>query len=194
MPPGSTSWQFVKSVFLASGTTTAVATTGHEGAEIEGVELLTGEGLGDGVGRDRLGQPLHDGGLAHTGFADEHGVVLRAPAENLHDPLGFAGATDHRIEGLLTCQLGEIAAELVENQRAGGGIAARAAGGGSCLVAGAARGAAFAAATGVMPLDVSAACASCSNDRPEPATRRLASAGEMRAAGISIRSIQLVNV
>ena len=96
----------------------AVAGAGHERAEVERVELLAVQRLGDVVGGDRLGQALDDGGLADAGLADEHRVVLGAAAEHLHDPLGLAVAADDRVELLLAGELGEVAAELVEHERA----------------------------------------------------------------------------
>ena len=57
---------------------TAVTRPGHEGAEVERVELLAGEGLGHVVGDDALGEAFDDGGLADARLADEHRVVLGA--------------------------------------------------------------------------------------------------------------------
>ena len=74
--------------------------------------------LGDVVGDDLLGQALDDGGLADAGLADEHRVVLGAAAEDLHDPLELAGPADDRVELLLAGELGEVATELVEHERA----------------------------------------------------------------------------
>ena len=113
----------------------AVAGAGDERAEVERVELLAGERLGHVVVGDGLGQALDDGGLADAGLADQHRVVLRAPRQHLHDPLGLAGAADDRVELLLAGELGEVAAELVEHQRAGRGLLAAAAGGGAGLLA-----------------------------------------------------------
>ena len=113
----------------------AVAGPGDEGAEVEGVELLVVQGLGHVVGGDRLGEALDDGGLADAGLADQHRVVLGAAAEDLHDPLGLALAADDRVELLLAGELGEVAAELVEHERARGGLLARATGGGAGLLA-----------------------------------------------------------
>ena len=96
----------------------AVAGAGDEGAEVERVELLAGERLGHVVGGDRLGQALDDGGLADAGLADEHRVVLGAAGEHLHHALGLAVAADDRVELLLARELGEVAAELVEHERA----------------------------------------------------------------------------
>ena len=97
----------------------AVAAAGHQGAEVEGVELLAGERLGDVVGDDPLGQALDDGGLAHAGLADEHRVVLGAAGQDLHDPLDLLLAPDDRVELVVAGQRGEVAAELVEHRRAG---------------------------------------------------------------------------
>ena len=57
---------------------TAVAGAGDQGTEIEGVELLALDRLGNVVAGDLLGQALDDRGLADTGLADEHRVVLGA--------------------------------------------------------------------------------------------------------------------
>ena len=74
--------------------------------------------VGDVVADDLLGQALDDGRLADAGLADQHRVVLGAPAEHLHDPLELAGAPDDRVELLLAGELGEVATELVEHERA----------------------------------------------------------------------------
>ena len=73
----------------------AVAAAGDEGAEVERVELLVAQRVGDVVGDDLLGEALDDRRLADARLADQHRVVLRAPGEDLHDPLELAGAPDH---------------------------------------------------------------------------------------------------
>ena len=95
-----------------------VARPGHQGAEVEGVELLAPQGLGHVAGHDALGQPLDDGGLADARLADEDGVVLGAPGQHLHDPLDLALAPDHRVQLALAGQLGQVAAELVQDRAA----------------------------------------------------------------------------
>ena len=79
----------------------AVAAPGDEGAEVERVQLLAAQRVGDVAVDDHLGEALDDGGLADTGLADQHGVVLRPAGEDLHDPLDLAAATDHRVELVL---------------------------------------------------------------------------------------------
>ena len=93
----------------------AVAATGDERAEVEGVELLVAQRVGHFVRDDALGEALDDRGLADARLADEHRVVLGAAAEDLHDTLELAIASDHRVELLLAGQLGEVATELVEH-------------------------------------------------------------------------------
>src|SRR3954465_7104338 len=107
----------------------AVARAGHPRPEVEGVELLVLERLGPLTLDDPLGQPLDDGGLADARLADQHGVVLGPPGEDLHDPLDLLLAADHRVELALAGRLGEVAAELVEDQGGRRGALAAATGG-----------------------------------------------------------------
>jgi hypothetical protein len=88
-------------------------------AQIERVELLALQRLGHVVGDDALRQALDDGGLADTGLADQHRVVLGAPGQHLHHPEDLVLAADDRVELLLTSELGEVAAELVQDERPG---------------------------------------------------------------------------
>ena len=57
---------------------------------------------------DALRKTLDDGRLAHTGFADEHGIVLGAPLQNLHRAPDLVVAPDDRIEFALFGLFGEI--------------------------------------------------------------------------------------
>ena len=117
---------------------TAIAGPGHQGTEVEGVELLAGEGVGDVAGDDLQGEAFDDGGLADAGLTDEHRVVLGAAGQDLHDSLDLVAATDDRVELGFAGQLGEVAAELIEHRRPGAGRFAAAA----SLLATARRGAA----------------------------------------------------
>src|SRR5205085_2529919 len=94
---------------------TAVAGAGDECTEIERVQLLVAQRVGHVVVDDLLGEALDDGGLADTGFADQHRVVLGAAGEDLHHPLELAGSADHRVELALTRHVREVAAELIED-------------------------------------------------------------------------------
>ena len=95
----------------------AVLRAGDERRQVERVDLLVLQQLGH-VGRgDALREPLDDGGLADAGLADQHGVVLRAPREDLHDPLDLGLAPHARVELAFGGELGQVAPELVEQLR-----------------------------------------------------------------------------
>ncbi len=92
----------------------AVLGAGDQGGQVERVDLLVLEQLGHLGAGDALGEALDDGGLADAGLADEHGVVLGAPREDLHDPLDLGLAPHAGVELALGGELGQVAAELVE--------------------------------------------------------------------------------
>jgi hypothetical protein len=96
---------------------TAVTASSDERTEVERVELLVFQRLGNIALDDRLGEALDDGRLADAGFADQHGVVLGTTREDLHDPLDLFLAPDDRVELVVARGLGEVATELVENLR-----------------------------------------------------------------------------
>jgi hypothetical protein len=107
----------------------AVLRAGDHHGEVEHHEPLVVQQVGDVLAHDPLGEPLDDGGLADARLAEQHGVVLRAAAEHLDEPLDLVGPPDHRVELVGAGELGEIAAEAVE----GGGLALAAPGGGAGL-------------------------------------------------------------
>ena len=92
-----------------------VSRPGDQGAEVEGVQVLVGEGFRHRPEHDLLGKSLNDGGLADTGLPDEHRVVLCATRQDLYDPLDLIASTDHRVELAIACQLSQVPAELVEH-------------------------------------------------------------------------------
>jgi len=65
-----------------------------------------------------VSQTFDDSGLTHTGFTDEHRVVLGAAREDLHHALDFLLAADNRVKLALAGSLREVTAELVEDLRA----------------------------------------------------------------------------
>ena len=78
--------------------------------------------IGHVAADDALGQAFDDGGLADAGFADEHGVVLGAAAEHLHDAADFVVAADDRVEFALAGGFGEIVGVALERLVFGLGI------------------------------------------------------------------------
>ena len=63
----------------------AVLGAGHQRAHVEGEDRLVLQPLGHVAVDDPLGQALDDRRLADAGIADEHGVVLRLPRQDLDD-------------------------------------------------------------------------------------------------------------
>src|SRR3954462_10880847 len=92
----------------------AVLRPGDERREVERVDLLAAQELGDVGVRDALREPLDDRRLADAGLADEHRVVLRAAREDLHDPLDLGLAAHDGVELALGGELREVAAELIQ--------------------------------------------------------------------------------
>ena len=92
----------------------AILRPGHERAEIERDDPLVLQVLRDVAAHDALGQPFDDRGLAHARLADEHGVVLGPPAEDLDHAPDLLVAADDRIELALSGQRREVAAVLLE--------------------------------------------------------------------------------
>ena len=96
-----------------------VAGAGDQCAEVQRVELLGVERLGDIAHDDLLGQAFDDRGLADARLSDQDRVVLGAAGQHLHDPLHLPEAADDRVELLVPGQGGEVAAELVQHRGAG---------------------------------------------------------------------------
>jgi len=107
----------------------AVLRAGHQGGQVEGVDLLVLQQLRHLVGRDPLGEALDDGGLADARLADQHRVVLGAAAEDLHHALDLVHAADDGVELAFGGELRQVAAELVEQL---GALLALLGGAGAC--------------------------------------------------------------
>ena len=76
----------------------AVLGSRHQGAHVQGHDPQALQALGHVALVDALGQALHDGGLAHARFTDEHRVVLGAPREHLQHPADFLVPADDGVE------------------------------------------------------------------------------------------------
>ena len=66
------------------------------------------------AGDDALRQAFDDGGFADAGFADKHGVVLRAAAEHLDGAADLLGTADDRVELALARLLRKVLTVLVQ--------------------------------------------------------------------------------
>ena len=63
---------------------------------------------------DALCQSFDDGGLAHAGLADQDGIVLGAPLQDLNGAADLVVAADHRVELPRGRALGQIDAVLLQ--------------------------------------------------------------------------------
>ena len=90
--------------------------TGHYGGDIQGKDAFFCQRGGDVAGGDALGDTLHNGAFSHAGLADEHGVVLFAPAQNLDDAGNFRVAAYHRVQLALAGCPGEVIGKLLNVQ------------------------------------------------------------------------------
>ncbi len=66
---------------------------------------------------DFLREALDDGGLAHAGFAEQDGIVLRAAAKDLDDALDFILAADDGVHVAFAGDFGQVAAKRLERGR-----------------------------------------------------------------------------
>ena len=83
-------------------------------AHVERQDALVAQAFGHFAIDDALREALDDGGLADAGFADEHGIVLGAPLQDLNGAADLIVAADDRIELALARALGEVDAVLLE--------------------------------------------------------------------------------
>ncbi len=87
---------------------TAELRAGDQLPHIEGEHALVAQALGHLVVDDAAREALDDGGLADAGLTDEHGVVLRAPVEDLHHARDLVLTTDGRVELAVAGELREV--------------------------------------------------------------------------------------
>ena len=102
---------------------TAIAATGHQGTEVQRVDLFVAQGFGNVAADNGLRQALDHGRLSDPGLADQDRIVLGAPAQYRHHPLDLGLPPDHRVEFVLPRRLGQVTAELVQHHRRGRGTA-----------------------------------------------------------------------
>ena len=86
----------------------AVLRARHERGQVERVDLLVLQELGDLVRGDAGCEALDDGGLADAGLADQDRVVLRAAREDLHHALDLGLAPDDGVELALGRELRQL--------------------------------------------------------------------------------------
>ena len=72
--------------------------TRNERTHVKLDEVAVAQGRGHVARDDALGDALDDGGLAHAGLADEHGVVLGTAGKDLNGAADLLSAADDRVE------------------------------------------------------------------------------------------------
>ena len=92
----------------------AVLSACDHGAQIERDDVVVLQAGRDIAGDDALRQAFDDGGFADAGFADKHGVVLRAAAEHLDGAANLLGTADDRVELALARLLRKVLTVLVQ--------------------------------------------------------------------------------
>ena len=87
---------------------TAVLGTGQQACHVQHQHALVLEGFRHFAFHNALCQTFHDGGLAHTGFTDEHGVVLAAALQHLNGAANFVVTANHGVELAHAGALGQV--------------------------------------------------------------------------------------
>ena len=103
----------------------AVLGAGDQRAQVQGDDPLVAKSLGHVAAHDALRQPLDDRRLADARLADQHRVVLGAPAEHLDDAADLLVPADHRVELPVACGIGQVAAVLLQGLVGGLGVGSR---------------------------------------------------------------------
>ena len=100
----------------------AIFRAGEHRSEVERDDALVLQRFGHVAGNDALGEAFDDGGLADSGFADEHGIIFRAAGEHLDDAADFFIASDDRIELAAAGLLGQVAGIFLQRLKLRFGI------------------------------------------------------------------------
>ncbi len=95
----------------------AVAGSGEHRGQVQRDDALADQLLRHVAGHDGRCQAFDDGGLADAGLTHQHGVVLRAAAEDLDRLLDLLAAPDDGVELARRGARGQVGAELVEVRR-----------------------------------------------------------------------------
>ena len=86
----------------------------HQGGQVQQKDLLILQLIGHVAHGDALGQALGDGGFAHAGLADQAGIVLLPPVQDLDHPLQLLLPADHIVQLSLPGPLGQVDAITVQ--------------------------------------------------------------------------------
>ena len=91
-----------------------VLRAGQQCRHVQGQHALVLESFRNLAVDDPLRQAFDDGGLAHAGLADEHGVVLGPPLQDLDRTADLVVAADHGVQFALPRALGQVKGVLLQ--------------------------------------------------------------------------------
>src|SRR5690606_4073149 len=77
---------------------TAITSAGDETGEVDLDHTAIAQDVRNVAVGDALGDAFDDGRLAHSGFTDEHGVVLRAAGQDFDGLVDLGVPADHRVD------------------------------------------------------------------------------------------------
>ena len=80
-----------------------------QGPHIEGNDPFVFQIFRHIAANDPHGQAFHDGGFAHTGFADQHRIVFGAAGKDLRGPPDLVVTADHGVEFFFPGRFGQVA-------------------------------------------------------------------------------------
>jgi len=106
--------EIVEHTFEALFELTAELGASDQGAHVERENTFATQPFWNFIVNDALGETFENSRLTHTGFADEHGIVLGAPLQDLDRTANFVVATDNRIKLALLRTLGQVNREFLE--------------------------------------------------------------------------------
>ena len=93
---------------------TTVLGTSHKSAHVQLDKVTVAQRTGHVTGHDTLSDALDDSGLAHTGLADQHRVVLGTARKDLNGAADLIGTADHRVQLACARKIADVAAVLFQ--------------------------------------------------------------------------------
>ena len=87
---------------------------GNQCAQVQGHQPFFFQAFRHVTVDDAQREPFHNGRLADAGLADENGIVLGSPRQNLDDAANFIVPANDRVEFSLAGQLRQVAAILFQ--------------------------------------------------------------------------------
>ena len=107
---------FSEASFEALFEIAAVFGAGHHRSDVQRQDAFLGKDGRDGTGSNALRDAFHNGRFPNARFADEHGVVLLSPAQDLDDTGNLCVPAHYGIQFPFAGSLGEVVGEFFDIQ------------------------------------------------------------------------------